>query len=296
MKTFLDCVPCFFRQALDAARLSGAAGKKQKETLFRVAEYLPKTDMSLSPPEINRQITIFLAKSPGAKKDAYRKIRKCSNALALKIYPRLKKFVNCRAGGLKKAVEIAIEGNIIDYGATGPEETEKKLKKLISGGAFVVKRGNARFDFAGFKKALLKAKNILYLADNAGETVFDRVLTEYIREKYQDKKIIYTVKEKPAINDALLEDAYESGLGDSTDIISSGSDAPGIVLSLCTPGFVKLFRKADMVISKGQGNYEALSEVKRRIFFLFVAKCGIIARHAGCKIGDHVLINSRGKK
>jgi uncharacterized protein with ATP-grasp and redox domains len=296
MKTFLDCVPCFFRQALDAARLSKAGGKKQKEVLLAVAEYLPKIDMRLSPPEIDRQIILFVGKRTGMKKDAYREIRKKSNRAALKMYPRLKKFVNVRRGGLKNAVDVAIEGNVIDYGATSPEETEKKLKKLASGDPAAVKRVKGRFDFAGFKNALRKAKNILYLADNAGETVFDRVLTEYIKEKYPDKKIIYAVKEKPAINDALLKDAYESGLGDSADIISSGSDAPGTVLSLCSGGFIKLFNGADMVISKGQGNYEALSGVKRRVFFLFVAKCGIIARHAGCEIGDQVLINSGGKK
>ena len=134
------------------------------------------------------------------------------------------------------------------------------------------------------------------MADNAGETVFDRILIEEIKKGDSNKEIIYAVKESPAINDALIEDAYYCGIDRIAKVISSGSDAPGTVLSLCSKKFLKLYRNADMIISKGQGNFEALSNAKRPIFFMFMAKCPVIAREVNCKIGDVILLYHKVKK
>jgi uncharacterized protein with ATP-grasp and redox domains len=141
----------------------------------------------------------------------------------------------------------------------------------------------------------LTAKSILYIGDNAGETVFDRILMEHIKKTNGEKNIYFAVKEKPTSNDAMMRDALECGIDGPAEIISSGSGISGTVLSMCSPRFLELFNSADMVISKGQGNYEGLSGVKRRVFFLLAVKCAAIAGHIGCNIGDHVLIK-HGKK
>ena len=141
----------------------------------------------------------------------------------------------------------------------------------------------------------MPAKNILYIGDNAGETVFDRILMEYIQNQHGKKNIFYAVKEKPTSNDAMIQDALECGIDGPAEIISSGSGISGTVLSVCSPRFLELFKSADMIISKGQGNYEGLSGVKRKVFFLLSVKCAVIADHIGCNIGDHVLIK-HGKK
>ena len=121
------------------------------------------------------------------------------------------------------------------------------------------------------------------------------VLIEKIKGLYKDKRIIYAVKEKPIINDALMEDAYRCGIDRMAEVVSSGLDTPGTVLSLCSKKFLKIYKDADMIISKGQGNFEALSEQKRPIFFLFMAKCPVVAKHVGCNLGDIILLYNRGE-
>ena len=112
---------------------------------------------------------------------------------------------------------------------------------------------------------------------------------------YPEIKIWFAVKEKPAINDALVNDAQECGISGIAEIISSGSDAPGTMLSLCSEPFLKIFKSADMVISKGQGNFETLSDINRPIFFLLLAKCPVIANHIGSRIGDVILFYRHGE-
>ncbi|NQT33269.1 MAG: DUF89 family protein, partial [Candidatus Omnitrophica bacterium] len=172
-----------------------------------------------------------------------------------------------------------------------------ELAKILNKEEEVIKKeSRAIFDYTRFKRVLRRAKNILYLADNAGEVVFDRILIEQIKSMDKDKQIIYAVKEKPVINDALKGDAEDCGIGKIARIVSSGSDAPGTVLSLCSKDFLSMYRRADMVISKGQGNFEALSETRRSVFFLFMAKCPVIAKDVGCKVGDVILRYHQGKK
>ncbi|HEC92753.1 MAG TPA: DUF89 family protein, partial [Candidatus Atribacteria bacterium] len=130
----------------------------------------------------------------------------------------------------------------------------------------------------------------IYLADNAGEVVFDRLLIEELVEEL-GKEVIYVVRGKPIINDALIEDALFCGINKVAKITSSGSDAPGTILQHCSLEFIKLYQDADLIISKGQGNYESLSEEDRPIFFLFKAKCPVIARDVGCNVGDMVLVS-----
>ena len=289
MKTYLDCIPCFFKQALESARIAGVGKRKQKIILDEIAKALPKLSLNASPPQIARLVNQLLKKIT-KNKDIYGPIKKKSNKLALNIYGRLKKKVRHSRDSLLMAVELAIAGNIIDYGVKNSLNVDEELAKILDEENKAIKKENkAIFDYESFKYALGRAETILYLADNAGETVFDRVLLEEIKRMYGDKEIIYAVKEKAAINDALIEDALACGIDKCAEVISSGSDAPGTVISLCSKGFLKIYKKADMIISKGQGNFEALSSQRRPIFFLFMAKCPVIAQEVGCRVGDVIL-------
>ena len=295
MKTYLECIPCFFKQALEAARLSGANNKTQKRILDAVALSMPKFPLSSSPPEMARVIH-GIVKGITAKDDPYAKIKEKSNKLALKVYPRLKEKIACSYDRLLTAIELAIAGNIIDYGVKNSLNVKKELDKILDKESEAIRReSKSIFDYRGFKHALKNAKTILYLADNAGEVVFDRILIEEMKEKNRNADIIYVTKEKPVINDALVEDARIAGIQKYAKIISSGVDAPGIVLPLCSKEFLRTFRRADMIIGKGQGNFEALSDSKRSIFFLFMAKCQVIAKDVGCKVGDVILSYHSGK-
>jgi len=277
------------------SRLAGLKEKKQREVLLEVARQLPEVSLNSCPPKIafivNKTIQRFTN-----NKDVYLKIKEKSNKLALGIYDRLKRKVNFSHDRLLMAVELAIAGNLIDYGVKNTLNIEVELEKILKEENKSIKQeSKVIFDYKKFKTALKKAKIILYLADNAGETVFDRILIEEIKKYDGDKKVIYATRGKPIINDALIEDAYICGIDEIANVISSGVDTPGIILSRSSKEFLKIYRKADMVISKGQGNFEALSYAKRSIFFLFMAKCPVVAKEVGAKLGDIVLFCNQKK-
>jgi len=288
MKTYLECIPCFFKQALESAKICGAEVNVQKKILNDVAKAIPTFSLNSSPPEMARIIHAIVKQYTG-KEDPYLEIKEKSNSLALGVYDKLKDKVKNSNDRLLTAVELAIAGNIIDYGVKNTLNVDAEIDKILKDEHKTIQyEKDTFFQYDAFCTTLNKANNILYLADNAGETVFDRVLLEEIQSK--DRKIIYVIKEKPIINDALFEDATMCGIDYIAEVISSGSDAPGTVLSLCSKDFMETFKAADMVISKGQGNFEALSSPGRDVFFLFMAKCPIVAKHVGCDVGNILLL------
>jgi len=293
MKTYLDCIPCFFRQALEGSRIVHASPKQRKQIIDRFAKRIPKISLQSSPPEIARFGYSFL-KKVSRKVDPYKEIKQKSNYIALRLLGRLKAKVNYSSDRLLTALELAIAGNIIDFGVKNNLNIDDELKKILAQENRIVNKKSI-FHYPQFKRVLKDAKNILYLADNAGEVVFDRVLIEEIKKEYPDKDIYYAVKEKPIINDALFEDAKVCGIDKKARVITNGTDAPGTILALCSKEFKRIYKGADMIISKGQGNFESLSQKKRPIFFLFMVKCPVVAKETGCKMGSIVLFYNLAK-
>lgn len=291
MRTYLDCIPCFFKQALQAARISGADLEMQREVLGQLSQLVPDFSYDTSPVEMGRVIYTMISKVTG-KKDPYKEIKEESNRIALRIYPELKKKVRESENPLLTAVMLAIKGNLIDFNLKDAEEISSEIDRIANHNfGLEITGSNQHFDYQHFYQYLLKSHSILYLADNAGEVVFDRVLIEQLVDDYQ-KNILYVVKGKPALNNALVDDAIYCGINSIANIISCGADCPGVLLKLCSSEFLRLFLEAEMVISKGQGNYEALSEEASPLFFLLIAKCPVIAKHIGCEIGDFILQNN----
>jgi len=287
MRIFLDCIGCFIRQALDAARLATDDEQIHEKVVREVLRLAADLNMSQSPPSIGQQIHRLIRELVG-KDDPYRKIKKRFNNLALKLYPELRKHIIDSDDRLETAIRLAIAGNIIDFGVNNSLE-ESQVKETISdslSGYLDPKQ------IQGFKDAVNAVEKILYLADNAGEIVFDRLLIEQL--PYE--KVIVVVKSTPVINDATMEDAEVVGLTRIVEVIDNGSDAPGTILETCSQDFVDRFKQADLVIAKGQGNYETLSHVDKNIFFVLKAKCPVIARDLGCEIGEMVLRKSRADK
>lgn len=181
------------------------------------------------------------------------------------------------------AAKAAIAGNVIDLGAVRSgdlnesvlfEALRSAIDEPLAGGG------------DGFGRAVLEARSILYLADNAGEIAFDRLLIERLPEG----RVTVAVRGAPILNDATRNDAAAVGLHEIAGIVDNGSDAPGTLLEDCRPEFRRVFEAADLVIAKGQGNYETLSDEPGNIYFLFKAKCPVIAEHAGVPLGSHVLL------
>ncbi|MCP4650548.1 MAG: DUF89 family protein [PVC group bacterium] len=291
MKTYLDCIPCFFRQALDAASMVKASEKTKKKILDEVAKAIPKFPLSSCPPIMGGQV-YRLVKKHTKSKDPFKSVKQKSNKLALSIYSKLKHKVAHSKDRLLMAVELAVAGNIIDYGTANKVNVDQELKEILLKEQKSIKKHAKFFAYEKFKQQLKKSKKILVLGDNTGEIVFDRVLLEEIKRMYPDMKIVYAVRGAPVINDALEEDAIECGIDKTAEIISSGVDTPGTILKKCNSAFLKVYQQADMVISKGQGNFEALyDEAKKNSFFLFMAKCQVSARHIGCALGDTILVH-----
>jgi uncharacterized protein with ATP-grasp and redox domains len=288
MRTYLDCIPCFYRQALEAARITGANEIIQKKIIDEISQLIPNFSLDANPPDMGRTIYTLVRKITGVK-DPFKEIKENSNRLALKIYPKLKQEINNSEDRLLAAVRLSIIGNIIDYGAKNSLNVEEEINYLFQGNIIVYNENSeTTFKYKKFKEALNKVNSIIYLADNAGEVVFDRLLIEEL-VKELGKEVIYVVKDKPIINDALIEDALFCGINRTAKVVSSGSDAPGTLLKYCSPEFIRIYQKAELIISKGQGNYEALSEEDKLIFFLFKAKCPVIAKDVGCEVGNMIL-------
>ncbi len=291
MKTYLDCIPCFFKQALEASRIAGADENIQRRILDAVAEALHEFPLEASPPEMGRVIHRLVQKYTGSV-DPYLRIKERSNRLAMSILGKAMDILDHGNDRLRIAVELSIAGNIIDFGVNNSLDIEAELEKILSTERNTTgDEDRVFFHIDSFRESLIDASSILYLGDNAGETVFDRILIEEIRKMDGTKKITYVVKEKPIINDALEKDAIDCGIDNVAEIVSSGSDAPGTIPALCSDEFMERFRAADMVISKGQGNFEGLSDTKRTVFFLLMAKCPIIAADIGCRVMDIVLLH-----
>jgi uncharacterized protein with ATP-grasp and redox domains len=289
MKTYLECIPCFLKQALTASRLCGADDTLQKQIMDEVCVLVPEISPDATPPEYSAKIYEKLYAHLGDA-DPYREIKKESNSKALQLYPQLKTIVAESNNPLLTAVELAVAGNIIDYGAIHGLDVDTELEQIIGNAHESIEHESEQlFNFPAFTEALEKARSILYLGDNAGEIVFDRVLIEEIRNQTDIGEIYFAVRGKPIVNDVLYEDAVQTGVDKIATVISTGSGVPGVFLSQCTSEFRDIFSSADVVISKGQGNYESVSEIERTVFFLLRAKCEIIARDLACNQGDIIL-------
>ncbi|RKY37298.1 MAG: hypothetical protein DRP78_01420 [Candidatus Omnitrophota bacterium] len=290
MKTYLECIPCFFKQALEAAVMAEADQKTQKLIFDELCLAVREFDLEASPPEMGRVI-YNLVQMHTLGGDPFKKRKEQSNQLALSIYKQLQEKVSKSEDRLLTALELAIAGNIIDYGVKNSLNVEEEIKKILEKESELLRQNKEFFAYAQFKAALSATDEILYLADNAGEIVFDKILIEEIKKDYPKMKIIFVVKEKPIINDALAEDAKICGIDQLAEVISSGADTPGTVISRCSREFLKLYYNSKLIISKGQGNFEALYGNTEPIFFLFMAKCQVVAKDIGCMQGDFILLN-----
>lgn len=263
-------------QALRAARLATNDETKIKIILDQVGCKIKEMSANATPAQNGAKVYEIVRNVTGVN-DSYKQIKQNSIKEAKQMYSYLKNKILQSENPLETAIRIAIAGNIIDFGVSTDFNLKQDVEKILL-------QDFAFFDFENFKNQLIKAKTILYIGDNAGESVFDRLFIETI-----NKKTIYAVREIPVINDSVMEDAINSGLDQVATLISSGSKAPGTLLNQCSNEFLEIFNSADVVISKGQGNYEGLSDADRSVFFLLKAKCQIIANHLNVPVGSIIL-------
>ncbi len=269
-----------------AARISSEDETVQRRVMNAVALMIPDLALKATPPEIAQQVYRIVHEIAG-NNDPYIDAKKSANESALSLYTRMKDTVDYSNDTLETACKLAIAGNAIDL---GPQSEIGNMYTIIEDSlGYQLDQKHYR----KFKESVDKAYLVLYIADNAGEIVFDRILIEQLLQ-IKKLKIVLVVRKKPIINDATMEDARQAGLDQMATIISSGSDAPATILSQCSPEMMGYYQAADLIISKGQGNYESLSGRPENIFFLFKVKCPVIARDSGYDLDSPVLISSTG--
>jgi len=264
VKTYLDCYPCFMRQALQAARFARIDEAGQKRILTSVMSALESTPDGASPPTMAREIH-RLVREIGGNPDPYRAVKVSSTEHALTWYPVLRERIDTAADPLDMAIRLSIAGNIIDLGASAEYDLEDSIERVLS-------QPLAIDDTPALRRRLGNVSRLLYLGDNSGESVFDRLLIETL-----DVPVTYAVRGAPTINDVTRQEAIEAGLEPVAEIIDNGSDAPGTLLETTSTAFRERFDSAELILAKGQGNFESLSHVDAPIFFLLQAKCSVIA-------------------
>lgn len=276
MKTYLDCYSCFLRQALDAARMAGASEQEQVGLVRRVLSMLLTVETDRTPPEIGGAIHAVVREVTRCD-DPYQEVKNACTREALDLHALMEKRVAESPYPLDTALRVSIAGNIIDFGPGSQYDLMSTLERVL-------KQPFATDDAASLEDELRTADHVLMLADNAGETVFDRPLIEAI-----EQPVFYAVKAGPVLNDATVDDARSAGIDQIAAIVSTGSRMPGTILRDCSDEFRSLFTKSEIVLAKGQANYETLSDVGSRVYFLLQVKCPVIARDLRVPVGGIVV-------
>ena len=279
MKMDNACYPCLVRNALDVAGLATKDPAVQRRILIETMTHLSGADPGSPPPLIARFIQETTAGLTGVP-DPYRGLKQRYNAMALELYPKLKALKQCASDRFDAAVRLSVAGNIIDFGVASAVGRDTLLATIAHA---MDTRVRGRIEM--LKQAVDRAGHILWIGDNAGEIVFDRLLLA----EMDCRKIVYAVRGAPVQNDATREDAAAAGLDKIVRVVDSGAAIPGTLIGHCSPEFVREFNRADLVISKGQGNFETLDHDDPRIFFLFKAKCPVVAGCGGWDLGDVVV-------
>ena len=276
MKTHQTCIPCIMKLFTSTLEKVTLPQDQKAEFLARFEAYWKEADMSLPPARTVGMIYQQVLQETG-QKDLFKAQKTRGVQEALLLYPRLKSIGDRSTDKLEAALRVSALGNILDAGNPNSYDLEEEISQL-----FAAPLRGASLDL--FKDRLNNSSSLLFLADNAGETVFDRVLIETL-----DLPVRYAVKSAPALDDALLEDARQAGLEKLTTLLETGTSYPGTYLPSCSPEFQEVFQKSPLIIAKGQANYETLSEVSQELFFLLIIKCQVIGDDIGLPVGSLTL-------
>ncbi len=288
MRTYFDCVPCAIRQVLDSVRMITDDEALHERVLRESLGMWQKMDLRQSPPAIAQQTHQLVRRLTGVA-DPYLEVKNRYNRFALEMYPELRERVEHSADPFEAAVRLAIAGNIIDFGVNSAVEQHSVRESILRSLTDPVDTNAVR----RLRQAIDAARDILYLGDNAGEIVFDRLLIEQM----PCEKVTFVVRGGPILNDALMEDARVAGITELVEVIDNGGDAPGTILEMCSEAFRRRFAQADLIIAKGQGNFESFPEIEKNVFFLLRPKCVVLSRHLQCEMGRLIVVqNGHGSR
>ena len=285
MKISRECIQCLARQAVEIAEESTSNVAMQEEIIKRSLKELGEMDFNETAPEIAFRMHQH-AKNITGVNDPYLRLKEEYNEIAKEIYEKITEemWLDKAEDRFDMACRLAIAGNIIDF-SVGLKLEQADIVKSVEES---IKHDIFGTGTTALREAVEKSKHIMYIADNSGEIIFDKFLLENLPVN----KVTYVVKGGPIVNDATMHDAISTGVIDLVKVIDNGHSAQGTILKDCSSTFKSEFNKADLIISKGQANFETLSDIKdKTIFYLLRAKCSSVASAIGCKPMDYVLIS-----
>ncbi len=276
MQTYIDCYPCVLRQAIEASRMAGADQFQQREVILGTLHLLGQLPQDATPPAIVAEVHRIVRKITHVD-DPYKQVKQAATRQALRMLSGLQSLLNDAENQLETAVRLSIAGNIIDFGPNPDYDLWEVVHRVLSQD-FLIN------DFGLLKARMTSTESVLFLGDNAGETVFDRLLIERI-----PATVTYVVRGGPILNDATYDDAVAAGIDRVAEVIDNGARIPGTFLSECSPSFQARFNSAELILAKGMGNYESLSTTSRPVFFLMQVKCPVIGADVGAYKGSIIV-------
>ncbi|HAX17105.1 MAG TPA: hypothetical protein DCY00_00695 [Actinobacteria bacterium] len=290
MKIPLDCIPCQIRHFINSARMftddENIISSVLDHTLSVTSKYKSYDNIFKMYIDANRIIEKI-----GSGSDPYKEFKKQINSICLDAEPDLKKIIRESATPFETALRISIAGNSIDVMQQGNHISSKIIKNILKTAL------NQEISSSAIKKLydeIVKAEKILFIGDNCGEIVLDRIFIEYLRDNvlYEKiKKITYAVRGGPALNDSTIEDAESTGMSSVVEVTTTGASIPAAYLPYSSEEFRKIYFASDLIISKGQGNFEGLFDRHENIFFMLKIKCPTFERFFGnkYKVGDIII-------
>lgn len=277
-----ECVKCIVGQIEKATKLLNIEEKLSNEIMKEVKKRALNFDFSRTPPFVAKDVYEYLGEKIG-KKDPLVELKQESIKKASQYIPYLEEKIEQSEDKLFAAIKAAVAGNVIDFATTKEFCLDEEINNIYQTN-FAVN------DYEIFKNELEKTDNLIILADNAGENVFDKILIKTIKKLYPNLKIFYAPRGKAIINDITVKEALQVGIDEYCEVISSGVDTPGLEKSQADKNFLEFFESVSLVLSKGMGNFECLESYKdSRIFYLFKVKCDVVANKISRNLGEIIL-------
>jgi uncharacterized protein with ATP-grasp and redox domains len=280
MNLELDCIPCIVNSFIKLLKLEELPHRIQEETMRKFLRLIAEADYQKSPPILGREMHRMIREQLN-NDDPYEDIKKKNNKMMLDMYTEFEEMIERSSNPFDTAMRLAIAGNVIDFGPQNQFDIMDSIERIAHSPLAI---DDSKF----LKEDLNKASSLLYIGDNCGEIILDKLFLETINFP----NTYFAVRSGPVINDATIEDAVMVGIDKIAKVISTGDDAPGVTLDSCSDEFKEIFQKSDVIISKGQGNLEGLIDVDQNIYFLLVTKCDLVGNLVSTAKGDFVVKRS----
>ncbi|AHF06240.1 damage-control phosphatase ARMT1 family protein [Desulfitobacterium metallireducens] len=288
MKVVLECIPCYMKQVINAVAQTECSEEKARQIMYQILPMIPELD-SEETPAVNSTFVLRKINELLEIEDPFKDAKRKSNELALSLVPQLRERINQSEDPLYTACQISVAGNIIDLGIFSDYDLEATLQESLAKRFF-------RDDSEEFKERLCSAHEVLILGDNSGEIAFDKLLAEELRRR--GVRVRFVVKGQSILNDATLEDAALVGMGEVAEVMTNGNGYLGTVVQARSQELIEAMEQADLIISKGQANYESLESTQEagdKTYFLLRAKCEIVAKNLGVDLGSMVFARNRNE-